>query len=82
MNTQEQIALAWAISELATGLDHLAAVYPNRVPDMGRLSAELDYLMRRWPGGDDVVAEARAFLTEHVDELDELLRRRVRGHGG
>lgn len=91
MDERRQTVLAFGIAEWDSAVGHLAAAetaMPGIAsPYWGqRLSHELVMLCRRWPGGEKVtkndviaintvVTEARIWLTDHQEELGEVLNR-------
>lgn len=87
MDTRDLTVLAYGIATYGAALEHLAALrrVGVRVPYVldQRMSAEQMVLTLRWAHehGDvladpeEVLVEARTFLTEHGYELDELVNR-------
>lgn len=79
------IMTAVAIVEWNGALEHLDALeragHPVRTQIRGRIQQEANYYQSLWPtlaieepdGERRVVNEARAYLTKHRAELDELL---------
>jgi hypothetical protein len=78
VNDRTQLLIAAAIGETASALDH-ARSGAEEVPDetVERLLRQLSMFSELWPGSvtevDRVVAEARAFATERIGQLNELL---------
>lgn len=94
MERDSDVVTAWAIGEWSTALSHLGALdqmglsVPHSVID--RVQRELHELCWLWLARRGVitiktgdvewaVADARNFCTEHVAEIDELLRRKKEG---
>jgi hypothetical protein len=92
MDKDDLLLLAYGIAEYNTALLHLLALQSVGVAVpyvvIGRVEDEAEQLMRLWwstTHGDPtwendrantVVIEARAWCTEHIDELDALLESR------
>jgi len=81
MDERRWLLLAVAITEWAGTLAHLEVLarqgiaIPTGVQDT--ISRELGYLMRQWAGPlgdspDKVLAQARAYCTEHYAEVDAV----------
>lgn len=90
MELRRQLGLAVAIAEYDTVLTHLRKLREYevvRVPLelIGRVTDELEFLAQYWGeavgGGGDAVAEARAFCTQHGDELEQMLRDEEEANG-
>jgi len=76
MNRRQQTALALGIAEWATAVEHMAAT-ANRDR---RTEVEFLRLIAMWPGESnfrDTVAQARRWVTQHPQLVEELLPSRL-----
>jgi len=82
MDDRQHLLLAVGITEWASALTHLDAVSASGVivpADIVRpIARELSTLIHRWPAPagtsvEKVIADARAYCTEHVTEMDGVL---------